>query len=134
MPPKSKGPKHGGQGGVNGGQILRFLRDNSAGMREVQQEPARGPVGRVHGAQETPRLRQQLPHSGGLHRREELASMDRAEMRHVPERVQLRGPGTDSQIGNFLIRIPPYLPRSIYDESVQIRKVRCIHATFIEPS
>lgn len=55
------------------------------------QQPARRPVGRVHRAQESPGLGQQLSDRGGLHGREELTSMDAAEVRQVSEEVDTLG-------------------------------------------
>lgn len=55
--------------------------------REVVQQPAGRAVRGVHGAQEAPGLRQQLPHRRGLHGSEELSSVDASEVRQVAKKV-----------------------------------------------
>lgn len=54
---------------------------------EVVQESAGRAVGGVDGAQESPGLREKLPDGRGLHGREELPSVDAAEVRQVAEEV-----------------------------------------------
>mmetsp|Transcript_120274 Transcript_120274/g.275492 ORF Transcript_120274/g.275492 Transcript_120274/m.275492 type:complete len:285 (+) Transcript_120274:2278-3132(+) len=53
------------------------------------QQSARRPIRRVHRAEKSPRLRQQLPHSGRLHCCEIGTSVHRPEMRQIPVSIQL---------------------------------------------
>mmetsp|Transcript_39338 Transcript_39338/g.67502 ORF Transcript_39338/g.67502 Transcript_39338/m.67502 type:complete len:253 (+) Transcript_39338:79-837(+) len=55
------------------------------------EQSARRAVGRVHGAEEAPRVRQQLAHSRGAQLREEGAAVDRAEVRDEAPIIQALG-------------------------------------------
>ena len=65
----------------------RALHDGAA-AREVVEQAARRAVGRVHRAEEAPRVGEQLAHRRGAQLREEGAAVDGAEVRDVPPVVE----------------------------------------------
>ena len=83
-----------------GGRSTDDVRDRVAGRREnrdvasngeVIEEAARRPVRRVHGAEETPRVREQLADGCGTQLRKEGAAMDGAEVCEVSPVVEALG-------------------------------------------
>lgn len=60
------------------------LRDDATGGGQVTKQAAGSAVGRVHGAQEAPGLRQKLPHCRRAQLREVGAPVNRPEVGQVP--------------------------------------------------
>ena len=68
-----------------------MVRLNYAGGCKVVKQTAGATIGRVHGTEEAPGLRQQLAHSGCFHLAEERPAMDASEVGEEAEVVDSLG-------------------------------------------